>query len=130
MRIFLDANVLFSASNPKSSVAKLVGLLTPDHTLWSSQYALAEAEKNVLVKKPEWKEGFMSLKEDLLISPQGSVDESIELVEKDRPILGSALAGKCDYLVTGDRRHFGHLYGQTIQGVKIVSLAELAEDLL
>jgi len=54
----------------------------------------------------------------------------IELVEKDRPILASAIAGQCDYLVTGDRKDFGHLFGKSVQGVKVVSPAQLAEALL
>jgi len=37
---------------------------------------------------------------------------------------------KCDALVTGDRTHFGRLYGQTIAGVAIHSPRSLAELLL
>jgi hypothetical protein len=43
----------------------------------------------------------------------------IDLPEKDRPVFMAALAGKADYLITGDRSHFGKYYGKTIQGIKI-----------
>jgi hypothetical protein len=51
-------------------------------------------------------------------------------VEKDRPILASAIAGECAYLVTGDRKDFGHLFGQTIEGVCILPPSDIAEKLL
>ena len=51
------------------------------------------------------------------------------LPDKDEPVLGAAIAGRCDYLVTGDRTHFGALYGRTIGGVAIVSPRQLAEEL-
>ena len=38
-----------------------------------------------------------------------------------------AIAARCDYLLTGDKRDFGHLYGKTIGGVEIVSYMMLAE---
>ncbi|MBI5586304.1 MAG: hypothetical protein HY892_21035 [Deltaproteobacteria bacterium] len=44
----------------------------------------------------------------------------IDLPEKDRPVFLAALAGKADYLVTGDRTHFGKFFDQTIQGIKIL----------
>jgi hypothetical protein len=36
-------------------------------------------------------------------------------------ILASAILEKCDYLVTGDKRDFGHLYNQTVSGITIVN---------
>jgi predicted nucleic acid-binding protein len=49
------------------------------------------------------------------------------LPEKDRPVLAAAIHHRCDMLVTGDRTHFGQLYGKTIRGVTILSPAMLAE---
>jgi hypothetical protein len=42
---------------------------------------------------------------------------------KDAPILGAAVRARADMLVTGDVRHFGHLYDDTVGGAKIVSPA-------
>jgi len=55
---------------------------------------------------------------------------SIPLPEKDRPVLAAAILGGCEALVTGDRTHFGALFGSAIEGVAIHSPASLAEWLL
>ena len=52
------------------------------------------------------------------------------LPEKDRPVLAAAIRLRCDALVTGDRTHFGKLYGVTIEGVAIHSPQSLAEAAL
>lgn len=52
------------------------------------------------------------------------------LPDKDQPVLAAAIRYGCTALVTGDRMHFGSLYGQTIQGVTIHSPRSLAELLL
>ncbi|HMU50769.1 MAG TPA: hypothetical protein PKA13_13420 [Geminicoccaceae bacterium] len=52
------------------------------------------------------------------------------LPEKDAPILAAAVAAAADLLVTGDRRHFGGLFGRTVHGVRILSLADGLAELL
>jgi hypothetical protein len=52
---------------------------------------------------------------------------ALVLPEKDRPVLASAIQHRCDALLTGDKTHFGRLYGQTIAGVCIHSPQSLAE---
>jgi predicted nucleic acid-binding protein len=32
----------------------------------------------------------------------------------------AAIHGKADYLLTGDARHFGYLYGKRIEGVRVL----------
>jgi len=57
--------------------------------------------------------------------------DTVNLPEKDRPVLVAAIHHHhCDILVTGDRTHFGQLYGKTIQGVSVLSPAMLAETVL
>jgi predicted nucleic acid-binding protein len=46
------------------------------------------------------------------------------LAGKDAPVLAAALQGKVDIFVTGDRRDFGHLFGQVLEGVKILTPAD------
>ena len=47
------------------------------------------------------------------------------LPPKDAPVLAVAVAvavlARADLLVTGDRRHFGALYGRTLRGVRVVT---------
>ena len=49
---------------------------------------------------------------------------------KDQPVLAAAMACGCEMLVTGDLKHFGPLYGQTLGGVTIYSAQQLAAALL
>ncbi len=130
MRIFLDANVLFAGANSNSQVERLVALILEKATAVSSDYAREEASRNIVAKRPQWQKGFDKLCENVEWVGTSSFELKVELVEKDAPILCSAIAGKCDYLVTGDKRDFGHLYRRTVQGVTIVSLTQLAEILI
>jgi predicted nucleic acid-binding protein len=43
------------------------------------------------------------------------------LPANDAPILAAATAARVDVLVTGDRTHFGHLFGATVGGVTVLS---------
>jgi predicted nucleic acid-binding protein len=46
------------------------------------------------------------------------------LPPKDAPILASAVACGADALVTGDRTHFGHLFGRCLRGVFVLNPAQ------
>ena len=126
MRVFLDANVLFSAANASCNIARLVGLVIQRHTAVTCELALEEARRNIHLKRPFWEEEFLRLIPLLEIVPTILHELPIDLVEKDRPILCSAIHAGCELLATGDRRHFGHFYDQTIAGVTIISLLGLA----
>ena len=126
MRVFLDANVVFSAANAKSNIAKLVDLVVSDHTAVTSYFALEEARRNVQRKRPAWSAGFAALAPRLERVPSVLFDLPVELEEKDRPILCTAIRSRCELLATGDSKHFGHLYDHTLEGVTIVSVLGLA----
>lgn len=51
------------------------------------------------------------------------------LPEKDRPVLAGAIEAKADQLVSGDKSHFGHLYGQKICGLRITAPSDLLDVL-
>jgi len=61
-----------------------------------------------------------------LINPPGDLKlpASIRLDSKDRPILLAAIHGKADFLLTGDARHFEHLYGKRIESVLVLRPAQ------
>lgn len=119
-RVFLDANVLFSAAwLEDSGLARLWHL--SGAALVSSRYALAEAERNLdtdaqRARLQNLVQGMM-----LIDAPEHAVlPAGAELVAKDTPILLAAIESRATHLLTGDRTHFGGLYGRTIGGVKIM----------
>lgn len=135
MRIFLDANILFSASKSHGAVSKLVHLLQKaGHECCADGFVAEEARRNLAAKCPESLPEFVGLLSRIhlakALSARGVLDDSVVLAEKDRPVLAAAINLRCAALVTGDRMHFGHLYGKTIRGVAIHSPRSLAETLL
>jgi len=132
VHVFLDANVLFSAARSDSSIRRVLRepvrnehLCIADGNVWE------EAQRNLAVRTAE---GLGSLDEiaSLIDLHSGFAGSGVDvgdttLPDKDVPVVASALALVCDVLVTGDRTHFGSLYGATIRGVTIHSPRSLAE---
>ena len=130
MQVFLDANILFSASNTGSAIARFVQLLVKEHHCVTSSYAMMEAERNILLKRSQWTSDFETLMKQVALVPEATLKVDAGLPDKDIPILGAAIASKSDYLLTGDKRDFGHLYGNTIEEVMVISYLQLAEIVL
>jgi uncharacterized protein len=116
-RVFLDANVLFSAVYKEGAgLARLWHL--DGLKLISSAYALIETRLNLA--DPSQHERLSALLQAIAIVPAGgAIPPGIELPVKDVPILASAFAAKATHLLTGDQRHFGALYGREISGCLI-----------
>jgi hypothetical protein len=53
-----------------------------------------------------------------------AVDAADQLPIKDRPIVAAAVAAAATHLVTGDKQHFGPLFGQVIEGVMVLPPGE------
>ncbi len=111
IKVFLDANILFSAALGGASFALLWELAGAGRlVLLTSRYCRLEAERNLARKRPEALERFASLLEQVAEVPEAR-DEitNVELPAKDRPVYETALAYKADVLLTGDTTHFKHL---------------------
>ena len=132
MRVFLDANILFSASNTQSNIAKFLKFASSKHEFITSYYAYAEAERNIILKRPIWQSGFNTLSKSITVVVDSKLPDgiSVTLAEKDIPILATAITTQCDYLLTGDKRDFGHLYNTKIADVTVVDYLRLAEIML
>ncbi|APD10450.1 PIN domain-containing protein [Thermus brockianus] len=138
-RLFLDANVLFAAcwqsgrARALSELAPKVGL-----ELLTSAHALEEAQRNLEAKRLEALEYLQVLRESVRLVPEapwGLVQRALakDLPLENAPILAAAWSAGADALVTGDRRHFGHLMGKKVGTVWVLSLGEalgLVLDLL
>lgn len=135
MRVFLDANVLFSAAKSDGAVRKLSRLLEQSgHQCCVNAYVVEEARRNLAAKAPDRTSALERLLLRMESANAHGVDAALEaslpLPEKDRPVLAAAIHQSCNALVTGDRAHFGALYGRTVHGVTVHSPRSLAEALL
>lgn len=134
MRIFLDANILFSAAKSNGAVRRLLELLlAAGHECCVAGYVTEEARRNLDAKAPEGIDVLEALRSRLHVAPVQTQDVSFEtdppLARDDRPVLAAAIHNRCAALITADRTHFGVLYGKTVEGVAIHSPRSLAEAL-
>jgi predicted nucleic acid-binding protein len=119
-RVFLDANVLFSAAwRAQNGLLALWG--KADISLFSSHYAVDEANRNLDHKDEKTRLAGL-LNSVTLTGPLPAEylpEEAASLPPKDQPILLAAMAIKAHILLTGDRAHFGNWYGKTIAGISV-----------
>jgi predicted nucleic acid-binding protein len=137
VRLFLDANVLFTAAhNPKGRSAAIFQLARAGVcALATSPHALEEARRNLRLKYPSAVDALEQLVTLASVQPEAPQKdvawaEEQGLPLKDAPILAAAAQARCDVLVTGDRRDFGHLYGRCVRGVEVLSPADALARLL
>ena len=121
MRIFLDANILFSAAKSDGAIRQLLRKLThAQHTLVADSYAQAEAQRNIAAKADAQAVhdldallGKVDVSAVQFAQPSPTLQAAaLWLPEKDRPVLLAAIVLACDVLVTGDSTHFGVGYGK------------------
>jgi len=129
MRIFLDANILFSGALPQSRMRAFLDFLCRECECVTNAYAVEEARRNLAAKFPGALRHLDAIVKKCELVPAMKMDFKVKLALKDAPILGGALAAHAKYLLTGDEKDFGPFFGKTIDGVKIVSPKMLAEEL-
>ena len=129
-RLFLAANVLFSAAYRRNS-----GLLQfwklRDVILCSSRYALEEArinstneaQKNRLSRLAQSIQLFDAAHSQFPVDVSVPEPLRVSLPDKDWPIFFAAIAARATHLITGDIRHFGPYFGKAIQGILIMTPA-------
>jgi hypothetical protein len=120
MRIFLDANILFSGAQSQSRMRAFLAVLTERAKLVTNEYAIEEARRNLSAKSPDALKNLERLVQQCDVVPQLLTDLEIDLASKDVPILGGAIAGGATHFLTGDERDFGKFWGKTIRGVKTI----------
>ncbi|MGA2965548.1 MAG: hypothetical protein ABSD64_04995 [Terriglobales bacterium] len=118
-RLFLDANILFSAAYRPG--AGLLQLWKLDRVvLCSSRYALEEARINLDGEEQRARLTNLSEAVQFFDAAQRKLPHGISLPEKDVPIMLAAIEARATHLLTGDVRHFGQYFGKKIEGIAIV----------
>lgn len=127
MRVFLDANVLFSAAYRETGSVRAFFALADAGAceLVASGYAIEEARRNILAKHPERRDDLEALLSRMSVCPEPAAATvawavAQRLPPKDAPILAAAVEARCHLLVTGDRTHFGALFGRRLRGTVVM----------
>src|SRR5215469_15851743 len=122
-RLFLDANILFSAAyRPNAGLAQFWQL--QDTILCSSHYALQEAAINLTEDAQRRRLEKLARRVRLFDAAPRELPSGLALPEKDVPILRAAMEAKATHLITGDVRHCGRYFFQQIEGMLIQSPAD------
>ena len=144
-RVFVDANLVFSAAwKPDGLVRRLWSLPPGETEICTTSFAAGEAVRNAGNKTSPSHPELLTQTLGLLMRtrvlrdardrarqlsgradwPEGAPD----LPEKDRPIMWAAIEHRCNHLVTGDRRHFGPLFGHDIGGVRVTTARDFLQS--
>ena len=139
VKAFLDSNVIISGLiSDRSSPRLILDLLCHDLPLMhaaTGRYNLEEIERTITRKLPAARpvlHDFMSrLKIEIIPLPAGEKLKKYRgvIADEDLPVLVSAIECGADYLVTGDKKHFGGLRGRKDIPLKICSPSEFVEIL-
>jgi len=122
-RLFLDANVLFSAAyHPGAGLLRFWKLKSV--VLCSSEYALEEARANLATDAQRRSLAMLAAKLEFFEARSAELPFEVSLPEKDAPILLAAIAAGATHLITGDLRHFGPLFNKKIAGLTILTPAD------
>jgi predicted nucleic acid-binding protein len=127
-RVFLDANVLFSAVYREASGLKRLWKL-PDVELLTSAYASEEARRNLLSADQRARLEDLLARTRIVPESDAPLPSGVPLPDKDIPILKAAIAAEATHLITGDVKDFGRYLGKKIAGVLIVTPADFIRSL-
>ena len=129
MRVFLDANILITATLSPGLTRRLVWWIVNHEEGLTNQYALNEARRNLAKRYPEKLPDLDALADYLMIVNHTVPAPAVELREKDVPILVGAIASGATHLLTRDHHDFGPFFGTSIQGVRILSPAQFINEI-
>jgi len=117
-RLFLDANVLFSAAYRAEAGLVRLGRLK-EVVLCTSHYAAGAARLNLSDDVQKGRLARLLVTVQFCEASERELPRGISLPGKDAPILIAAIEAGATHLLTGDVRHFGSYFGQTVEGVLI-----------
>ncbi len=119
-RLFLDANVLFSAAyRPEAGLGQFWKL--NNTILCSSHYAIEEARINLTDNMQKRRLAMLARRVRVFDASPRELSGGVSLPEKDVPILLAAMEAEATHLITGDLRHFGPYLGRKLEGILVLS---------
>ena len=140
VRVFLDSNVILSGLlSEKGAPRTILDLLTlklPFLVGSTGRYNLIEIERNLEKKMPEilsvYKRYLPKLHLKIIHLPrQEELREfSGKIANKDVPVLVSAIQSKADFLLTGDKQHFGKMKDLDKYPFHVVTPSEFIDSVL
>ncbi len=101
-------------------------MLVTDHVLGEASRNLTRKAAHALASL-EALEGWVHVVPAAFIATEEAV-RTRGIVLKDSPVLAAAIDCQADVFVAGDARHFGHLYGQSVHGVRVLALRAAYEQ--
>ncbi len=136
MRVFIDANLLFSAAYLEQSRTRAIFDLAAAGfcDCITSAYALDEARRNLLKRHPDRIAALDQTISGLVIVGEPNAEfrpwaATLGITEKDVPIPAAAAQANAAWLVTGDHA-FAPLYGKKPRGVDVMLPAEAIRRLV
>jgi putative PIN family toxin of toxin-antitoxin system len=140
VRVFLDSNVILSGLlSDRGAPRILLDLLTLKLRFLvgsTGRYNLIEIERNLKKKMPEILSVYkkylpkLSLEVIRLPRPEEVREFSGKIANKDVPVLVSAIRSKADFLVTGDKQHFGKMKDLDKYPFHVVTPSEFIDSVL
>ena len=138
--VFLDSNVILSGLLSERGAPRilldLLSLGLPFLVGATGRYNLIEIERNLKKKMPSLLFLYKSylpkvnLRVIPLPRPEEVRDFSGKIAEKNIPVLISAIRSKADYLVTGDKQHFGKMKELDKYPFHVVTPSEFLDSIL
>ena len=133
MRLFLDTSVLLAAAGSTGGASRFVVDEAATHgwKLVTADYCAEEVRRNLPKLVPSAPNAWRRTIEPLLkiMDVRLALDKALIFPKaKDRPVVISALAEKCDWLLTLDETDFHGNLGREIYGMRIATPAQFLTE--
>jgi predicted nucleic acid-binding protein len=140
VRVFLDSNVILSGLLSDRGAPRIIldvlSLGFPFLTGSTGKYNLIEIERNLKKRLPGLWPVYkrylprLNLKVIPVPLPEELREFSGKIADKDIPVLVSAIRAKADFLITGDKQHFGKLKDVQKYQLTIVTPSDFVDSIL
>jgi hypothetical protein len=125
VRLFLDSSILLSVAGSEKSLSRLIVKIADEWgwDLVTAFYCRDESNRNIVKFPPKAAKAWKALQDDLSFTPNALTSNRplILSASKDKPVLISALAAKCDILLTLDTGDFGILIDTKVYGMLVTT---------